>query len=242
MKEAFLAALQFLTRIPVGSSAGRQGPDAGAPANTAVFYPLVGAVIGGILAVAAALLPPLTVSAALLLSIWVLLTGALHLDGLADSADAWLGGFGDRERTLAIMKDSAVGVGGVVALVLVLLLKYAALGVLLEQHDYLALLLVPVLARAACLALLLTTPYVRENGLGSGLVDRINGNAAWGVIAGAALLYLIVAGFWPTAAAGVVAVLLRWLMLRRIGGITGDTMGGFIEVIEALALTGFVYG
>jgi len=242
VKDAFLAALQFMTRIPVGFGAGKQRPYAQPPDNTALFYPLVGALIGGILVAAAALLPASAVSAALVLAIWVLLTGALHLDGLADSADAWLGGFGDREKTLAIMKDSAVGVGGVVALVLILLLKYSALQTVLEEKEFLALLLTPALARALCLALLMTTPYVRENGLGSGLAERLHHGLAWSVIAVAAALYFIAAGFWPAAALGVAAILLRWLMIRRIGGITGDTLGGFIEVIEALALTGLVYG
>jgi len=242
VKDAFLAALQFMTRIPVGFGAGKHRPYAQPPDNTALFYPLVGALIGGVLMALAVLLPASSVSAALVLAIWVLLTGALHLDGLADSADAWLGGFGDRDKTLAIMKDSAVGVGGVVALVLVLLLKYSALRDLLGQDNHLALLLVPVVARALCLALLLTTRYVRENGLGSGLTEGLNTGLAWGVIAVAVVWFLITAGFWSAMALGIVAVLLRWLMIRRIGGITGDTLGGFIEIIEALALTGFVYG
>ncbi|PWQ89005.1 adenosylcobinamide-GDP ribazoletransferase, partial [Enterococcus faecium] len=76
---------------------------------------------------------PSPLHAALLLTLWVLLSGALHLDGLADSADAWLGGFGDRERTLRIMKDPRSGPIAVVTLVLVLLLKFCALWVLIGQ-------------------------------------------------------------------------------------------------------------
>ncbi len=237
MKQDFLAALQFLTRIPVKA----EFSGAERPANTALFYPVVGALIGAILALAALILPGSPVSAAIILTLWVLITGALHLDGLADSADAWLGGFGDRERTLAIMKDSAIGVGGLVAVVLVLLLKFSALQNLLAKDTGIAaaLLISPALARAACLGLLLTTPYVRERGLGNGLVDRIDDNAAWGIIIVAFGSYLLAAGFWAGMVVVGGAMLLRRLMMQRIGGATGDTLGATIEIIEAIALTGF---
>ena len=237
MKQDFLAALQFLTRIPV--KAGFSGAEP--PANTALFYPVVGALIGAILALAALISPGAPVSAAIILVLWVLITGALHLDGLADSADAWLGGFGDRERTLTIMKDSAIGVGGLVAVVLVLLLKFSALQNLLAKDTGItaALLISPFLARAVCLGLLLTTPYVREKGLGNGLVDRIDNNAAWGIIIVAPGLYLLAAGFWAGMVVVGGAMLLRRLMMQRIGGATGDTLGATIEIIEAIALTGF---
>ena len=88
---------------------------------------------------------PLLLHAALLLTAWVLLSGGLHLDGLADSADAWLGGFGDRERTLTIMKDPRSGPIAVVTLGLVLLLKFTALVALIEQHNGAALILAPLI-------------------------------------------------------------------------------------------------
>jgi adenosylcobinamide-GDP ribazoletransferase len=123
--------------------------------------------------------------AALLLALWVLLSGALHLDGLADSADAWLGGFGDRERTLQIMKDPRSGPIAVVTLVLVLLLKFCALWVLVEHGAGGLLVLAPVVGRAAMLGLFLTTPYVRAGGLGAALAEHLPRQAAgwvcWGV-------------------------------------------------------------
>jgi adenosylcobinamide-GDP ribazoletransferase len=126
---------------------------------------------------------PLLLHAALLLTVWVLLSGALHLDGLADSADAWLGGFGDRERTLTIMKDPRSGPIAVVTLVLVLLLKFAALLALIEQQHALALIIVPLLGRSALLGLFLTTPYVRAGGLGQALADHLPRSAGKQVLA-----------------------------------------------------------
>jgi adenosylcobinamide-GDP ribazoletransferase len=128
----FWIALQFLSSLPVSL------PGMPTPAQMGVrccSIPLVGLAVRP---AAVAGQPPAAgrggaLQAALLLALWVLLSGALHLDGLADSADAWLGGFGDRERTLQIMKDPRSGPIAVVTLVLVLLLKFCALWVLVEQ-------------------------------------------------------------------------------------------------------------
>ncbi|HBM07500.1 MAG TPA: adenosylcobinamide-GDP ribazoletransferase, partial [Pseudomonas sp.] len=118
--QPFLIALQFLTCLPVRL---RGMPEPQQIGRSLLYYPLVGLLLGGMLCLLGVALgnaaPPL--KAALLLAAWVWLTGALHLDGLADSADAWLGGFGDRERTLAIMKDPCSGPVAVAVLVLVLL-------------------------------------------------------------------------------------------------------------------------
>jgi len=161
-------ALRLLTRLPVPEPPPEDdGQDS--VARSLAWYPLVGLILGallwGLAAMLAAGAAPSLLSAALLLAAWVALTGALHLDGLADTADAWLGGLGDRERTLAIMKDPCAGPAGVVAVVLVLLLKFAALAALATAPQP-ALLLAPVLARMALTALFLTTPYVRPGGIG----------------------------------------------------------------------------
>jgi adenosylcobinamide-GDP ribazoletransferase len=143
-------ALQFLSSLPI------RLPGMPAPqqlGRSLLFYPLVGLLFGVILWALNLLLSgaPLLLHAALLLTVWVLLSGALHLDGLADSADAWLGGFGDRERTLTIMKDPRSGPIAVVTLALVLLLKFTALVALIEQQQGLALIIVPLIGRAALL-------------------------------------------------------------------------------------------
>ncbi|WP_372867942.1 adenosylcobinamide-GDP ribazoletransferase, partial [Pseudomonas sp.] len=123
---ALLIALQFLTRLPVRLAAMPSAQETG---RSLLWYPVVGLLIGLLLLGVHYLLgdAPALLQAALLLVIWVGLSGGLHLDGLADSADAWAGGFGDRERTLAIMKDPRSGPMAVVVLVLLLLLKFVAL-------------------------------------------------------------------------------------------------------------------
>lgn len=152
-----LIALQFLTRLPVRLPGMPEPQQIG---RSLLFYPLVGALLGLLLLGLEWLLgdTALLLKAALLLAAWVALSGGLHLDGLADTADAWVGGYGDRERTLAIMKDPRSGPIAVVVLVLVLLLKFAALVALLEQGPIAALLLAPWLARGLLPLLFMTTP------------------------------------------------------------------------------------
>lgn len=228
-------ALQFLTRLPV-RLAGMPTPEQ--TGRSLLCYPLVGGVIGLLLLVVAQLLDaaPVPLQAAILLAMWVALTGALHLDGLADSADAWMGGFGDRERTLTIMKDPRSGPIAVVVLVLLLLLKFVALLALLEQGSHLGLLLVPVLGRAALLALFLSTPYVRAGGLGEALANHLPRSAAVVVLALTSLACLLFGGFWMMLMAAGIFFWLRRMMLQRLGGTTGDTAGALLEVLECGAL------
>ncbi|WP_085577714.1 MULTISPECIES: adenosylcobinamide-GDP ribazoletransferase [unclassified Pseudomonas] len=236
----FWIALQFLSSLPVRLP-GMPAPQA--LGRSLLFYPLVGLLFGVILwalDLALAGAPPL-LHGALLLTAWVLLSGALHLDGLADSADAWLGGFGDRERTLTIMKDPRSGPIAVVTLVLVLLLKFAALLAVIGQEQGLVLIIVPLIGRAALLGLFLTTPYVRAGGLGQALADYLPRRAGWWVLAACALACVAVAGLEGAVALLVavgVFVWVRRLMVRRLGGTTGDTAGALLELTEMAVLVG----
>lgn len=239
---AFWIALQFLSSLPVRLPGMPEPAQLG---RSLLFYPLVGLLFGGLLWGLDALLlgTPLLLHGALLLTAWVLLSGGLHLDGLADSADAWLGGFGDRERTLLIMKDPRSGPIAVITLVLVLLLKFAALLALIEQRQTLALIIVPVLGRGALLGLFLTTPYVRAGGLGQALADHLPRHRGWQVLLACALAGVLVAG-WVGVSALVIALAvfigLRQMMLRRLGGCTGDTAGALLELLEMVVLVGLV--
>ena len=241
---ALLIALQFLTRLPVRLPSVPAAQDNG---RSLLWYPVVGALIGLLLILTCWLLisaAPL-LQAAVILSLWVWISGALHLDGLADTADAWVGGHGDRERTLAIMKDPACGPIGVVALVLVLLLKFAALVSLLENQAWLALLLAPWIGRLLLPALLITTPYARPGGLGAELAahapaslkSALLGHAL--VIALLALLAWGAAGVLPLICVALFAVYWRRVVVRRLGGTTGDTAGALLEMGEALLLVTF---
>lgn len=237
----FWIALQFLSSLPIRLPGMPEPKELG---RSLLFYPLVGLLFGLILwgmniALAGA---PLLLHAALLLTVWVLLSGALHLDGLADSADAWLGGFGDRERTLTIMKDPRSGPIAVVTLVLVLLLKFAALLALIEQGQGAVLLIVPLLGRAALLGLFLTTPYVRAGGLGQALADHLPRTAGWRVLALSALGCWLIGGMIDGLVALLIAIAvfawLRQVMIRRLGGSTGDTAGALLELLEMAVVVG----
>lgn len=236
----FWIALQFLSSLPIRLPGMPAPQELG---RSLLFYPLVGLLFGGILWAFNWLLlgTPLLLHAALLLTVWVLLSGALHLDGLADSADAWLGGFGDRERTLTIMKDPRSGPIAVVTLVLVLLLKFAALLALIEQQHAVVLIIVPLIGRSAMLGLFLTTPYVRAGGLGQALADHLPRLAGKQVLAVSTLACVLIAGLGGVLAvvlAALVFVWLRQVMLRRLGGTTGDTAGALLEILEVAVLTG----
>jgi adenosylcobinamide-GDP ribazoletransferase len=240
-----LAGVQFLTTIPVRMRTAPTSAEVGA---TLLYYPVIGLLIGGFLVVGATLLAgaPAELSAALILVLWVVITGGLHLDGLADSADAWHGGRGDVPRMLAIMKDPHCGPAAVVWLVLVLVVKYGALVAACGQHLTVALLLAPCLARVAVVLLLLTTPYVRPGGLGIALAEQHPRTGVIAVCASTAVLVVSCFG-----AVGVVMMIvaatallgLRALMQRHLGGTTGDTAGGLIELIEAaVVVAGALWG
>ncbi len=240
MLRSFWIALQFLTRLPTPVLGTITAEEQG---RSMLTYPLVGAVIGGLLWLLAGMLPEQGLLApALILLVWVALTGALHLDGLADSADAWLGGYGDRERTLRIMKDPVCGPAGVVALVLMLLTKFALLASLAEDL-WLGLLLAPILARAAVLVLFKTTPYVRIDGIGYQQARHLPSQAVRVCLALTVLATLVLAGWsglWLLLVALVVIYLLRVMMVQRLGGTTGDTAGAMVEIIELTVLLALV--
>ena len=239
---SLIIAFQFLTRIPMPALDGIGPREAG---RSLRYYPLVGLVLGLLLAGLNGLFAgvPDGLRAALLLAAWVLLTGGLHLDGLADSADAWLGGFGDRERTLAIMKDPRSGPAAILLLVLLLLIKFAALEALIAAGDGLALIAAPLLARALLPVLFLSTPYVRPGGLGCALAEQASAfEGLWlpVLISLALLLSAGWRGFGLLVAVAAVFLLLRGMMLKRIGGTTGDTAGALLEVTEATVLVAAV--
>ncbi|MCH7313178.1 adenosylcobinamide-GDP ribazoletransferase [Acinetobacter sp. ANC 3882] len=237
----FWIALQFLTVLPIELKAI---PTAKQNGQALLFYPVVGVLIGLILFIATMMFAklPMMLSAGLILVLWIWLTGGLHLDGLADTADAWVGGFSDPERTLKIMKDPACGPIGVLSLVAVCLLKFVALYVLLEQQMTAFLIVLPMLGRNVPLFLFLTTPYVRTQGLASSFIDNLPRTAIWivFVITLALLCVFLLSGFVALLIFLIIVFYLRAVFMKRIGGITGDTLGAAIELSETAVLLGFV--
>ncbi|MDG4598205.1 MAG: adenosylcobinamide-GDP ribazoletransferase [Candidatus Contendobacter sp.] len=236
---AFALALQLLTRLPVPPSSGPPRPEE--LGLSVLFFPVVGLLIGALLAglhTVLWLVDP-GVLAALVLAAWVLLTGGLHLDGLADTADAWIGGQGNRDRTLAIMKDPRSGPIAIVAVVLVLLTKFAALQALLAGDARVPLLLAPVLGRAVILVLLITMPYIHPDGLGAPYANhlpRVSCGLLVLLIAVATVAFLEWQGGVLLVALGLGLVGLRHGLLARLGGATGDTLGAACELAETVAL------
>lgn len=238
MIQPFLIAVQFLTRLPVRLTATITEKDVG---YSLLYYPLTGLIIGLILAAFGWFMnsmPPL-VASTLLVTVWILLTGGLHLDGLADSADAWIGGLGDREKTMAIMKDPNCGPAGISAIVLVILLKLVSLHSLNIAGEWIAIVLSVALARTLLPLLFLTTPYVRNNGLGSMLAAfQPRQGSIFVIILTVTLIFLLTGNryLWLLLTAVAVFLLLRNLMLHRIGGTTGDTAGALVEISEVAIL------
>lgn len=247
----FWIALQFLTRLP---SPAVDYVDDDLIGRSALFYPVVGALIGVLLLTASCLLTlepfhdflsnAANVAAALVLILWVSLTGALHLDGLGDSADAWLGGGRDKQRSLDIMKDPRAGTAAVVTIVLLLLVKFTALAQLFSHPTIWPILYAPVLGRSAALALLLTTPSTRSEGFAAQVTKNLPRRTAGSIIIGIGLLIVFVSpmmGSLLLLSTVVISLLLRRLMLKRLDGTTGDTCGALVEIIEATCLVSLCF-
>jgi len=241
---ALVLALTLFTRLPLPA---RWQPPQFNPelqSRAALFYPLVGAAIGGVLLLLYFALPDkigVTAQATLLVGLWVWLTGALHLEGVANTSDALAAAHKDPTRVREVLKDPHLGTMGACALVMVLLLKLALLRTALETGSfYWALLAAPIGARLLALVYLMITPYARDLGTSSLISLRV----FQPIVVGLALLGLIavmaVMGRW--AGTALVVVLALWLAywqqkwLRLIGGYTGDGVGALIEVAEVLVL------
>ena len=237
----FWIALQFLTVFPVQL---KQMPSKQQNGQSLLFYPLIGLLIGIVLYAMTFVLSalPLILLSSLVLVTWIWLTGGLHLDGLADTADAWVGGFGDKERTLKIMKDPACGPIGVLSLVIICILKWSAIYILLQNQKTLALILFPMLGRLVPLFLFLSTDYVREKGLGSSLASFIPKTGSMVILCiGLGLFtYFSWLGLGCVLMSVVTLLYLRHQFIKRLGGITGDTVGASIELIEMVAILSFV--
>ncbi len=236
----FLCALQFMTRLP--TPALKAWPEDGV-ARSAIYYPVVGWIVGAICAavllIADRFWPPL-IGAALSTVVGLLITGGLHEDGLADTADG-LGGGRTPERRLQIMKDSRIGAYGVLALWAMLTVKTLAVAAMPPPRAALALVLAHGAARALP-TLVMTQPYAGDPARAKLGAARVRPHAA----AIAAILGLGALAFipWPQAVLGlalaaVAAGLIAFTARRLIGGWTGDVLGAVEQVAEAALLLGF---
>jgi adenosylcobinamide-GDP ribazoletransferase len=242
---AFLAALRFLTILPLG---GPVKVDSALFVRSSSYYPLVGLVMGGLLwgfYRLATIVLPAESAVGLLLSFWVVLSGALHLDGLGDTLDGCYGGRNPSDR-LRIMKDVHLGTMGIVGIVLLLLLKFVAIKEMLFFSSLRHwLILIPMAGRWAPVFLAACWPYARaEGGLGRDLVQEMGKKELfWATI----IAWGITIGFTGWLGLGFMAVQLIWSLAggwffsRKLGGVTGDTMGATIETAELLGIL-FIVG
>lgn len=233
-------ALAFLTTVPVRAG-GEPISDADLAASR-FAYPVVGGAIGLALAVLswglgrAAVAPG--VAAFLLVATGVALTGGLHLDGLADTADG-LFLWGDPARRLSVMRDPRVGSFGVSAVVLIILGKYAVLSALAGPQRGWAVLGAAVVSRSLVLVSAGQAVYARAAGTGRILVDATtlrDGIGAALVALAAAWAMSGLPGFLAAFLAIGLACLLTRVAARRLGGVTGDTLGALVETGELLFL------
>jgi adenosylcobinamide-GDP ribazoletransferase len=232
MIKPFISAIQFLTILPIGKK-GTFVPDKMIP-----YFPITGLLIGMLLCIFdlfATRFWPMPVVAILDTIFLIIITGALHLDGVCDTADGLYGGAGNPERALAIMKDSNAGAIGVVAVICVFAAKSAGIFGL-DSHRMLLLFIVPAYARGATLFGFKFLQYGRpEGGTGHALFDKkIMPSAFWGLLIPFLLSFFL---GWEWIVFNLcflsAVVLILKFYKNRIGCITGDLLGTMTEVIEA---------
>jgi len=235
----FLIAVQFLTIIPVPYRFRATDEDLG---RSMACFPLVGLLLGGILhglSQAIVLIFPERIADLGCVVALVLLTGGLHLDGLADTTDAFFSRDG-RQRMLEIMRESEIGPMGAAAIVFALLLKLELLSGLSHQIKRTTLILMPVVARWSVVFQAAMLPYARASqGLGAAFTRYAGSREAFLSTLFTLLIVLglrQLRGLWSMAFALLVSLLFAQYTRQKTGGATGDTMGAGIEIAEIAAL------
>jgi adenosylcobinamide-GDP ribazoletransferase len=230
-------AAGFLTILPIVTTEPAAADDVAASMR---WFPLVGFALGLLMAIENSVLIlwlPVSIAAVLTVMSIAILSGGVHLDGLADSADA-LGAGADRERALRIMRDSRIGGFGAMALFFILSLKVIAIATA-GPRAMAALFIAPGIARWAIISVAYRTEYLRENGAGSVLLAaRDSAGLIVASLTAIAGTTIVLSAHALLAAAGAVAAswLLRRFYLRWLGGVTGDMLGAAGELIETIVL------
>jgi adenosylcobinamide-GDP ribazoletransferase len=234
----YVIAMQFLTIIPLPFQVECKRDDLG---RSLALFPLAGLTIGALLAGLNWLISPYLsrpLADALLITLLSAVTGALHLDGLADVCDG-IAARGDRERFLAVMKDSHVGAVGAVGIVLALLLKWQALAAVPLEIKTQTLLFFPALARFSQVQTVVFSRSARQDGLGSAFIGNagaIQLSVAGGITMAVTWLLVGIIGLVVFIASVLFTGLAKAWFQRRLGGVTGDAIGCISELDEILAL------
>lgn len=234
----FFVGIMFLTRLPVPS--GLRHVE-GRLARSARYFPLVGVLVGaltGVVFVVTSMLMPPLLAAGLTIMAGLLLTGALHEDGLADCADG-LGGGTTREHALEIMRDSRLGTFGASALLMSVGLRWAALAGFAPQQGLIALVLCHTISRAMIPPVLVSGHYARSRGLASSVAEGVTGvEAGFAILIAFAVAMIAgpVAGLAGFAGAIIAGGLMLSFLIYRLGGYTGDGLGAIQQVAEIAIL------
>lgn len=237
----FLLALKFLTVFPVRLRSPIQDADYG---RSLLYFPLVGLVIGMTLAAGAFIFAPLPdmLRSALIVLLSVLITGALHLDGFADTCDGFYG-LRSKEEVLRIMRDSHVGTMAVTGVVVLLLLKFSLLAGLAGSSIGKALILAGVFSRWAQSLACVNGPYARKDGKARFFVEHAHKKDVFYGGLFSLLLFVILLGFKGVilfiSLFAAVAIFLRYVN-KKISGVTGDTIGAVNEIAEVLTLLAII--
>jgi adenosylcobinamide-GDP ribazoletransferase len=235
----FLRALSFLTILPCGQVTLSEEREL---ARSMAFFPLVGLVIGLLLTAGYylfSLFLPKSITLWLILGLLVLLTRGLHLDGFADTIDG-LGSGGPKEKILEVMRDSRIGAFGVISLILLIGGKYLALHQISDSSVPYSLILMAVMGRQSMVLVCCRSAYARPNG---GLAKPFTENlgyreTAWSLLSafGIALLVMGVKGILLFFGISLFSLAYRFFFTKKLGGVTGDVLGGANELAELLCL------
>lgn len=238
---SFLAAIQFLTSIPIPGKRELSTEQVG---RATVYFPVVGLIIGLVLAalnwLLLFILPPSIVNALLIVAL-VIITGAMHLDGLADTCDG-IGGHKTVEERWKVMQDSRSGAFGVVGIVLLLLVKYVTLNNIPPVFMMAVLIFMPVVSRWAMVYAIYAYRYARPSGLGTAYKQSTRwlqftaATIITFVLAVALFPFFSVMGFILIFGVWIVTTLLALYLKHKFAGLTGDTYGAINEVAEVTAL------
>lgn len=235
----FLAAIRFLTIVPVPGTRGTAAEDL---VRSVPMFPVVGLLLGAAgaaMAWAVVQVAPPMLAAAAMVVVLISFSGALHLDGLADTADGLLSSR-PRERMLEIMRDSHIGAMGVAAMLAVVLVKFSALTTLAAEGAerlWPTVLLMPLAGRAAMPIHMALLPYARPSGLGAVFCQqRPWRSAIWAISLLVAVAWgaLRLPGLAAAGASLAATLLLAIYVYRKLGGATGDTFGAACELVETV--------
>lgn len=238
---SFLLFVQFFTRIPINKNLACEKDDF---RRGAIFFPVIGVIIGGAQWIIYYFLNkvlPSNVTSVFLVTTFIIMTGALHLDGLGDMCDGFFAFKGGKEKIIEIMKDSRVGTYSVAAIILDILIRYSAYDAVIKNEISFIIIAAPMISRFMTVILAYISRPAKNNGSGNIFIGNIgkkqiliSGLITFGAgyfLIGLKLIIILI------CSAVVFTLINNEFCKKKIGGQTGDTLGANNELVEMLMLT-----